>query len=96
MSNTWLHDPSITWIDADGDLCVDLMQLARKIEGTITEERIIKLSLMVQRYVRSFYPDLECRIERPNAFDRRFDTILVPKFPATDLKKPTRKSRHER
>lgn len=94
MSETWLHDPTITWIDAEGNLRVDLMQLALKADAPLTQAAFAKLSLMVQRHFRANDPDLECRIEPQNAFDRRLDRLSILGFEAKHPEKPNKEPPH--
>jgi len=80
MNNTWLHDPSISTIDAEGNLRVDLTALAVKARAPLTPQTFGCLSLMVQRYFRAMNPSAECRIELPNSIETTKHGVIIPNY----------------
>ncbi len=86
-----IHNPAITRINEQGDLEVDLLQLARFSGAPLTQASIAKLSLMVQRIIRAAFPDAECHVQVLNRIDRSFDELLFKNVDRDQLPKPRKR-----
>ena len=89
-----LHDPAITYIDEEGNLNVDLMQIARQSGAPLTPQSISKISLMVQRLMRALNPDAECHVEVLNKIDRSFDMLQIHDLDLASIPKPRKRKPH--
>lgn len=62
MIGDLLTRPGVAHIDDDGNLHVDILQLAIKARAPITPESIAKLSGMVQDFITALDNEAECRL----------------------------------
>jgi len=75
-----LHNPTITWMDEEENLHVDLLQLAHHAGAPLTAPSIAKISLIVQREFRLAFPNSECRVDVTQQTDRARDQLIIEDF----------------
>jgi hypothetical protein len=80
MNMEFLHDKTLAWVNENGDLCIDLLAIAVKVGAPLTTPSISHIGLLVQRYFRQIYPDIECEVDMQGNQARSGGRLRLPHF----------------